>query len=54
MVDHLSIPDMLLAGAEKPFMFSVTIVIFALNLSDFLVFSVKDASPGGGWHRVLP
>lgn len=37
IVDHLSMPDMLLAGAAYPFTLSVAITIFALSLRDGLL-----------------
>ncbi|KAF8270604.1 hypothetical protein EI94DRAFT_1698697 [Lactarius quietus] len=53
MADHLSIPDILHAGAEKLFMFNVAMVILALSLRDLLAFLGKGGSQGVGWPEVL-
>ena len=48
IADHLSMPVMLLEGAENPLTFKVAIVILAFNLSGFL------GIPGVGGHGCVP
>lgn len=53
IADHLSIPDMLLAGAEKPLILRVAIVILALFLLGVLL-PVLGGFSGVEWCGMVP